>query len=90
MNGELLREVKEIFNDIVMPHIENIKEDVTDIKDKIEKVTNSVSTNQTTIEVNKTNIDNIHKNFRNNIILTGVILAAISILTNIVIAMASK
>jgi len=84
MNGELLKQVKEIFKDIVTPHIENIKEDIREIKTEVKLITTSVTSNKISVEKNKVNLSNITKSFRNYIILATFILSAIAFAINII------
>jgi len=85
MNGRLTKDIHEIFNAIVLPHIENIKEDIKDMNKKVDKITKCIVKNKVKIEGNKKDITNIGKNFRNNILLGGFIIAVITLLINIII-----
>lgn len=80
MNGKNLQQVKEIFDIVVKPHIENIKKDVNGIDKKIEKIFSLTNKNEVSIVKNETNIKNIKGNFRNYILLVGVIFAGITVL----------
>ena len=80
MNGKLLKDVKDIFEAIVLPHVENIKEDIKDINKKMEKVTNGVVNNRVEIKGNKKDIQNTKNNSRNYILLAGLIFAGITLL----------
>ncbi len=79
MNGKQLKQVQEIFDIVVKPHIENIKDDVRGIDKKMEKVTNGVVTNKVKIEGNKKDIQNVKGNFRNYILLAVAIFAGITL-----------
>lgn len=90
MNGKGINEIQQIFNAIVLPHIENIKEDVKNINKKMEKVTNCIVKNKVKIEGNKKDITNIGKNFRNYILLAGFILTVITFLINLMMKFFNK
>lgn len=80
MNGKSIKEIQEIFNAIVLPHIENIKDDVKDIKKQVDEVSKCVVSNKVKIEGNKKDIQNMKNNFRNYVLLVGLIFTGITLL----------
>ena len=83
MDAKSIKNIQETFSLIVLPHIQNIKEDIKDINRKMEKITNGVVNNKVKIEGNKKDIQNIKSNFRNNILIAGLIFTAITVLIKI-------